>query len=527
MKKNLIYIAITLMPAILGVSCKKSSFEDAYRDPSKVVTSTVSKQFSGMIYTNREYVVPSYWNYFVVLRLTANVYTQNVGWTNAIGQYTPGAAGITDRWNNYYNFLAQYRELQKINNASTAAEQADNKIYMISASIYFYDHTQKVVDLHGDIPWSEAGKLSTNGGAYGNSYAKYQNAEDIYTTMLDDLKGYADELSTINVNSGILKNFQTQDLINKGDILLWRKYCNSLRLRMLTRASTNAKFTARAATEIAEILANPTKYPLVANNNDNIMLKVYDLGSDINAKGFQTGLEDWNGNIAGKKMIDLMKTTADPRLRAMFEPGANAAGAYTGLDPSADATTQTALIAGGTLTIYNRSTISRNQYFPGILITAAEVQYLLAEYYLKAGNDNLAKTAYEAGIGQSIAYYYWLRTLSNDNTSGSLTATNDTEINAYKANATIAWSGNNAAKLNQIATQKWLHYSVIQPLENWSEVRRLDLPALTFITDNSSAQKTPPNRWIYPSSEIAYNNANYQAVQAKDNLQTKIFWDVN
>jgi hypothetical protein len=515
------------MPGVLTVSCKKSSFEDAYRDPSKVVNSTVGKQFSGMVYTNREYVVPSYWNYFVVLRLTTNIYTQNVGWTNAIGQYVPGAAAATDRWNNYYSFLAQYRELQKIYNNLTPAEQIDNKIYMISAAIYFYDHSQKVVDLHGDIPWADAGKLSTNGGAYGNSYAKYQNAEEIYSIMLDDLKKFSDELPAININPGLLEEFKTQDLINKGNILLWRKYCNSLRLRMLTRASSKANFTARANAEIAEILGNPSKYPLVASNDDNIMLKVYDLSSDINAKGFQTGLEDWNGNIAGKKMIDLMKTTVDPRLRAMFEPGVNAGGNYIGLDPALDATAQTALIAGGTLAIYNRSTISRNQYFPGILITAAEVQYLLAEYYLKAGNDAAAKASYETGIEQSINYYYWLRTLSNNNTAGALTPTNATQINAYKSNATIVWSGVTSAKLNLIATQKWLHYSVIQPLENWSEVRRLDLPALSFQTDNSSAQKTPPNRWLYPSAEATYNTANYQAVQAKDNLQTKIFWDVN
>jgi len=86
---------------------------------------------------------------------------------------------------------------------------------------------------------------------------------------------------------------------------------------------------------------------------------------------------------------------------------------------------------------------------------------------------------------------------------------------------------NNAAKLRLIATEKWLHYGVVQPLESWAEIRRMDSPVLTFQADNSSAQKTPPNRWIYPSSEVAYNTANYQAVQSKDNLQTKIFWDVN
>jgi len=527
MKKTLSLIAVTLCSALVITSCKKTSFEDAYRDPSKVTSSTVAKQFAGLIYTNREYVVPSYWNYFVVQRTSVNQYTQAVGYMNAAGQYVPPAAGVNDRWSNYYNFLSQYRELQKIYNASPAVEQTDNRIFMITAAIYFYDHTQKVVDLHGDIPWSEAGMLSTNSGNYSASYAKYQSAESIYTTMLDDLKKFSDDLSVITVPAATLSTFKTQDLINKGNIILWQKYCNSLRLRMLMRVSGSSTFSARATSEIASILANPTKYPLSLVNDDNILLKVSDLGSDINAKGFQTGLEDWNGNIAGKKMIDHMKTNADPRLRAVFEPGANAAGVYNGLDQALDASAQTTLINSGTIAIYNRSTLSRNQFFPGVLITAAEVNFLLSEYYLKAGSDALAKSTYEAGIKQSINFYYWVRSISNDSVSGTLAATSDAEINTYIAMPAVTWAGATAAKLALIANQKWLHYNVIEPIEGWAELRRLDLPVLIFQQDNSSQQKQPPVRWVYPSQEIAYNADNYAAVAGKDNLTTKVFWDVN
>jgi hypothetical protein len=77
-----------------------------------------------------------------------------------------------------------------------------------------------------------------------------------------------------------------------------------------------------------------------------------------------------------------MKSTNDPRLRAMFEPGLNAAGIYNGLDPMSVSAVQTTLVAGGTISIYNRSTLSRNQFFPGILMNASEVHFLIAEYYL-------------------------------------------------------------------------------------------------------------------------------------------------
>jgi hypothetical protein len=62
-------------------------------------------------------------------------------------------------------------------------------------------------------------------------------------------------------------------------------------------------------------------------------------------------------------------------------------------------------------------------------------------------------------------------------------------------------------------------------MEAWAELRRLKLPVLTFVQDNG-AQKLPPTRWLYPTNELTYNAENYQAVQSKDNLSTKIFWDV-
>ena len=371
--------------------------------------------------------------------------------------------------------------------------------------------------------------LSKNGGDYGNSLPKYDEAIAIYTKMLDDLKTFADELNTISVPAAIQTGFKNQDLVNKGSLTLWKKYCNSLRLRMLTRVSGVTSLQSRYNTEVAQILSTPAQYPVVATNEENILIRVFNLSTPIHAQNFQSGLEDWNGNIAGKAMIDHMKANADPRLRVIFEPGANAAGVYNGVDPTLTAAAQNALIAGGTISIYNRTTISRNDYFPGVLMTASEVSFLAAEYYLKANNDASAKTAYEKGIRQSIEFYYWLRTLSNDNTSPVVTPPTDVEIAAYIASAGVNWTlaATNAEKLVRIATQKWIHFNVIQPLESWAELRRLNAPVLAFWQDDANAQKTPPYRWIYPSSELTYNTANYESVRSKDNLTTKIFWDVN
>lgn len=503
-------------------SCTKESFDNFYRDPSKVTETTIDKQFSGIIYAYRELVVPSYWNYFVILRTTANRYLQATGWANEANQLMPGAAAVSDRWSTYYNGLAQFREFETVYNNAPEAEQQEKRAFYLAAKIFFYDQTQQVVDLHGDIPWSQAGSLSKNGGDYDASYAAYDKAEDIYTAMLDDLKAISVELNSLTIPTAISNSFSTQDLVNNGDLDLWKKYCNSLRLRMLTRVSDVTSFSSRAQQELAEIINNPATNPIVLSNDDNIQVDVFDNQSDIHSRGFRDGIESWNANIASKVMIDNMVNHGDPRLPFIFEPGENANGNFTGLDQSLTSSVQTGLINGGTISIYNRSTYSRNQNFPGIIISASEVNFLLAEFYTKSGNSAAAQTAFETGIRESIDLLQDIRSISNDATTAAPTAPTTAAINAYIAS--IGWGTNN---VQLIATQKWLHFNIIQPTESWAENRRLDYPTFSFRVENSDIQKTVPVKWNLPASEPTFNGANYQAVQAQDNVDIKVFWDVN
>lgn len=521
------YFIIGLCTASIVISsCKKSSFEEVYRDPEKVTETTVDKQFAGLIYGYRQLIVPDYRNYFVTILPTIARYIQIDGWANTANQLTPGAAAIDDRWSRYYEGLAQFRELEKAYNASDDVVKTETRIFYLAAKVLFYDQTQQTVDLHGDIPWSEAGMLSTNGGDYTLSYAKYDAAVDIYTTMLDDLKAISTELNNMTIPG--TSNFATQDLVNNGDLELWKKYCNSLRLRMLTRVSASSQFSSRATSELAEIVSDPSS--LILTNADNAQVDVFDPSTGINSTGFQDALESWNGNIAGKVMIDHMLNNEDPRLPFIFEPGAEADGKFIGLDQSLTGSVQSNLISGpvsgggGTIAIYNRSTFSRNDYFPGMLISASEVNFLLAEYFSKLGDNATAKTYFENGIKESIDLFQSIRSVSNDVLVPAADAPTAAAITTYLNN--IDWDGH-TNKMELIAYQKWLHFNMMQPVENWAEVRRLDYPQFSFVVQNSDMQKEPPVKWNLPTSEQIYNSTNYQAVQAQDNVNTKLFWDVN
>lgn len=536
MKKISSFILAGLL--LVTAACEESEFTERYADPAKIAETSVEKQYTGIMYTNRSWVLPGYGNYFVTLRTSINRYTQSVGWPFESGNYVPGSAGAQDLWFNYYNTLAQFRELERVYASRPAAEQNDKKVFLITAKVYLYDYTQRIVDIFGAIPFTEAGMLSENNGNYAASTAKFDSPESIYTLMLDDLKTIAAELDAVPLNPGFAnyqKALQTADIVNKGNLGMWKRYTNSLRLRMLSRVSAAPDFKARATTEMGEILGNTTLYPIVEDNTQNIQINVYDVNTDINSKGFQDGIAsgggDWFGNTAGKKMIDHMNANADPRLGIIFEPGLNAKGVYAGIDPLAPSSAQTTMYQNGLVAIYNRYTLSHNQFFPGVIINAAQVNLIKAEYYLNNGNDALAKTAYETAIAQSVEFYN--RILAKTNATGITNAikpmpASDNQTAAYIAKDAVNWAKATtpAAKLSLIATQKWLHFNIVQAYENWAEVRRLDMPTLQFQADNANNQTAPPVRWNYPGHEVTYNPLNYAAVRENDKLTTRLFWDV-
>ena len=289
----------------------------------------------------------------------------------------------------------------------------------------------------------------------------WSNWQPDYNCADSGLKCISTELNSITLNAGYQRSFQTQDFLNKGDITLWKRYANSLRLRMLNRVSDVATFQARANFEMAEIPGNATTYPIVETNAQNIQINVFDINTDINSKGFRDGLasDGWYGNTAGKAIIDNMNENSDPRLKILFEPGASAAGKYTGIDPLATEASQTALFNAGQVAIYNRYTTSHNQFFPGVLINAPQMNLIKAEYYLRANNDASAKTAYETAIAHSVEFYNGI--LAKTNATGITTSTipapaTPALITAYIAGKSVNWSSTatNADKLKLIATQK-------------------------------------------------------------------------
>ena len=95
-----------------------------------------------------------------------------------------------------------------------------NAICRIMKVYYF----SRLTDLYGDIPYSAAGQAYINGIAR----PKYDKQEDIYKDFFKELKEASAALD-------FSKDKPTQDLFYKGDAVQWKKFANSLHLRLAMR----------------------------------------------------------------------------------------------------------------------------------------------------------------------------------------------------------------------------------------------------------------------------------------------------
>jgi hypothetical protein len=412
--------------------------------------------------------------------------------------------------------MARYREIEKYyNKLTTDADKAGYQLFLETSRIFMYDQAAQIVDMWGDIPFSTAGQLNTTGNIV---LASYDKAADIYSFILTDLKRISDYLTTASPDAFYTTQFATYDYLNKGSLTKWRKYANSLILRLAMRISYKDETTAK--TLIQTILNNSTQYPTVDAVTDNIKIQPPSTTSMLTVvNDMRTGMAV-NPFAPGKMIDTIMAPANDPRLPIYFT--ANKKGEYHGVPNSWNSTRVSDSTTANYFSRWDSTTFTENNLFPGIVMTAAEVSFLKAEAYERWGGGT-AKTAYETGVKQSIQFYV---SINNGSDYGGTKETmpSDATIATYLLNPLVAYGTNNLAK---IATQKWIDFGVILANQAWAEYRRTKYPSLSFPTDASSVlSPNPPNRLLYPGTEASLNATNYAAVKSSDNITTKVFWDV-
>lgn len=530
MKKHILRFAFILVAIIMVLSsCIREDFDGNYYNPESSVNANIPQLFSGLLYNHGKQsnntIFPRYWNMFTFQAPMLGTYTQTNGYYNNPGLYEQAVAYTQTRWDYFYTApVASFREMEKVyNSLETADERQGYELFMEAGKVFLYDQTAQMVDMWGDIPFHESGQLNVTGGQI--ILPAYDNQEELYNFLLDDLKRIADYLADVQTVAFYKTQFDRADIINLGNLMDWRIYTNSLRLRLAMRISFVDENKARQI--VGEVLNNPDRYPVVTDLTNQIEIEARgeQLRSVVGVNGIREALQ---GVPAPGFMVNgLLKPSGDPRLRVMFTT--NNAGTYQGLPNNITAAQQIELVSSGAISRIDSATYSHNDKFPGIIITAAEVSLLKAEAAERWGLGS-AEEEYYKGIRQSIAYLYDINN-RNDNADGTSflpkVPPTQAEITTFLNNPMIAYGGTKEEKLEKIGTQNWLNFGLIQAYHGWAELRRTGYPKLTFVTDNSSPQAPlPPSRLFYPESERLYNAANYQIVSGNDIPTAKVFWHV-
>lgn len=398
-------------------------------------------------------------------------------------------------WNTTYNGLRDIENIIKL-----AEENNDNgtkAVAMIMKAWMF----SLVTDAYGDVPYSEATKAKS--GVY---YAKYDSQEAIYTGILAELKAANQLLAT---TTGVVGG----DLIYSGNLTKWRKLANSLRVRYLIRISNKKS----PATELSEILSNASTNPVFENNGENAVY-TYRATSPDQFPLFTARSGSFNEFRASKFMLDTLVSLNDSRLNIYFRPTPKTEGSanpvFIGL-PNGLNDVDALTYAGGP---ENHSRISAFFYenaisaeglniAKGVIMTYAELQFLLAEAAAKGWISGNAGNYYQAGINASFAYY-------------------NTSISAgYMDQAQVKLTGSKDDDLKKIGLQKWISL-FYQGMEAWFDWRRTKIPTLKPAISNQNNGKIPV-RFFYPIIEQGLNGPNRtEAVtrQGGDDINTLMWY---
>jgi len=528
MKRILISAASLILLAGSFSSCKKT-IEADYLNPETTTTGSMSKLLTGMFLNPR--IHPSYYDFATFVLPTTAAFSQLTAMSPGAQMYVPSINYNQSRWNHYYSgsmptdpnqapdynydgpgILSSYREMQTTYAALSPTEQAKQYVFLQCAKVILYDQTAQMIDLWGDIPFFKAGSLNTASRSVDN--APFDNATALYDTLITGLKDLNSYFDTAKIATETQASLTKQDILLGGSISAWRRYTNSLRLRLLMRISYQDETTAK--TEVTTMLGDPTTYPLITSNAQNVTLKM----SGLNLKSDLQGALKLSPYAPAYLLDTLMVNNNDPRTAVLWDSAQGTA--YKGFPSNGTVSDYEAV---GVYATYDTVTFMYNYNVPGVLFTAAEVSFLTAEANERWGAGSTpAATAYAAGIHQSTDFYYSINQTANLS-SGSWASTPSpaaSAVDAYIAN--VAYTGTTAQKLAAIATQNWINFFILQAGQAWAEVRRTGYPALHFATASFGDAPQPPTRLLYPPNEQLYNPTNYAAVSAKDTRTAKVFW---
>ena len=382
------------------------------------------------------------------------------------------------QYEGYYS--GSMMDLQTIVNKGT-----NNNMTQVAKILLAYYYTF-VSDCWGDVPMSEA--------LQGNGYPVYDSQEDIYKNSLAML---ADAVASFDAASGI-----QGDIVYSGNVTKWRKFANSLRVRLalqLTKKYPSAG--GYAATQLQAALNDIDG--VITDNADNF--KVAYPGGAYQHPWFAT----YNGRSdigESDVMVGIMQARTDGR-QAMYG-SSNLGVPYgwdrTSVDPWQQANTGWARVLQASL---------RTESSTAMILSASEVYLNRAEAADRGWTGEDMNAMYKAGINASFAQW-------------GVAAPS----NSYFAQANVALGSpaGSAANVQNIVMQQYIA-AYPDGMRGWNIWRRTGYPVLVPARDATNSSGQIVRRFVYDAQTYGTNpdatNAAAGAIPGGDTQDSKVWWD--
>ena len=500
---------LTIM-ALIGSSCAES-YLDINTNPNTLPTASPNYVFTNaQIVSANNMVNPnetgSYWS---------GQWTQSNGYilSTTIFAYN-FTNGDFNYWDGYYDNLEDYQFV--IDNADAYNQKFLKGPAKVMKAMLF----QQLVDMYGSVPYTEALQGSKI------LAPKFDDQKAIYDALIKSLD---EAIVDIKANA-FASAFTSADIVFKGNNAKWVKFANSLKMKILIRQSRVAGKDPFIKTEINKIVSEGSGFITgedVGVGGSSFFLAtagklnpVYDRwGYDAN--GAKRALNNYPRLT--EYLVNSLKASKDTlRLKRIGYANGGENGASPGTSTAAElAANYTGVPIGQSsgflpaqCSALGPSLLVKGEFNrPYIIMTAAEIQFLLAEAKQRYSDVTLAGTAksyFEEGMVQSFRVF--------GSTAAGANAFKGSKINNYDFDSSTD-------KLTAISTQKWIALCNFSGLEAWTEYRKTNLPVIPQTIQVVDAKR--PVRFYYPNTESGSNGDNVTAQGAIDVFATRIFWDID
>lgn len=389
-------------------------------------------------------------------------------------------------WDSYYGILNDFRYMHE------SASNIGDKNFMAIAWILDSWVMSTLTDAFGDVPDTEATK-----GRDGVFQPAFDRQEDIYKRIfvrLDSANMWLGEGTAMSDEQKAL------DPMYQGDIAKWRKFGNSLYLRLLMRVAGRSD---EAVQKFREICSNASTWPVFTSNADAAILRMTTTPPLVSAF-YNLRPGDFSSGSYSEFFIETLLYWGDPRLEIWATQAS--LGVYAGI--------QSGYVPGPVPDVHSSYHASlQNAPLLGNILNYAELKFIQAEgairNYISADQ---AEALYDTAVVNSIRL--WEVAVPE----------------SYLERPGVKWENSisKEQKIAKIITQKYFS-TFFTDFQEWNDYRRTGYPDLTPYT-GAGVQNggKMPSRFKYPVYVQGLNQKNYNhAVEAMggDDINVKVWWN--